>query len=303
MTGLTRRRFIAISAAATGLAALPARAQDLYQWRGVALGAGASIILAHPDAKAIVARAVAEIGRLETIFSLYRTDSALTALNRDGYLAAPPFELLECLSLCGRVHAATDGLFDPTVQPLWALYASRFAAGAVPTADEILAARLQVGWDRVAFDSTGIRLAPGMALTLNGVAQGWIADRVADMLRAEGLGDILINTGELRALGGRPGGGDWPVKIATGGQVPLRDRALASSAPLGTTFDSGETVGHILDPRTGHPASTAWRLISISAGSAALADALSTAACLMPDRATVLAAMTAFPDSRIEALS
>ena len=303
MTGLTRRRFSAISAAATGLAALPARAQDLYQWRGVALGAGASIILAHPDAKAIVARAVAEIGRLETIFSLYRTDSALTALNRDGSLAAPPFELLECLSLCGRVHAATGGSFDPTVQPLWALYASRFSAGAAPTADEILTARQQVGWDRVAFDSAGIRLAPGMALTLNGVAQGWIADRVADMLRAEGLGDILINTGELRALGGRPGGGDWPVKIATGGQVPLRDRALASSAPLGTTFDSGETVGHILDPRTGHPASTAWRLISISAGSAALADALSTAACLMPDRATVLAAMTAFPDSRIEALS
>ena len=90
MTGLTRRRFIAISAAATGLAALPARAVDLYQWRGVALGAGASIILAHPDAKAIVARAVAEIGRLETIFNLYRTDSALTALNRDGSLAAPP---------------------------------------------------------------------------------------------------------------------------------------------------------------------------------------------------------------------
>ena len=41
-----------------------------------------------------------------------------------------------------------------------------------------------------------------------------IADKLAEMLAEEGLTDILVNTGEFRALGGMPGGGDWPVKLA-----------------------------------------------------------------------------------------
>ncbi len=80
MQSITRRRFIAICAAAGGLAALPARAQDFYEWRGIALGAQASVTLAHPDARAIVARAVAEIAQLEGIFSLYRAESSLVQL-------------------------------------------------------------------------------------------------------------------------------------------------------------------------------------------------------------------------------
>ena len=55
-----------------------------------------------------------------------------------------------------------------------------------------------------------------MALTLNGIAQGYIADRVVALLRAEGLSDVLVNTGELRALGGHPDGGGWPVSLNDG---------------------------------------------------------------------------------------
>ena len=126
-----------------------------------------------------------------------------------------------------------------------------------------------------------------MGLTLNGIAQGYIADRVAALLEAEGLTDILIDTGEHRALGQMPGGGGWPVTLAQGGSVALRDRALATSAPLGTVFDGAGRYGHILDPRTGEPAAPVWRAVSITAPSAALADALSTAACLMPDRGAI----------------
>ncbi len=303
MRPMTRRRFLTISAALPVVASLPAQASTLYRWRGIALGAEAEILLDHPDSAAITARAAAEIARLETVFSLYRTDSALSRLNASGTLAAPPFELLECLGVCDRIHAATGGLFDPTVQPLWALYARRYSEGATPSADDLAQTLATVGWEGVSVDESAIRLRPGMALTLNGVAQGFIADRIAEMLRAEGLTNVLVNTGELRALGTSNEGTPWPVTLTSGGHVDLADRALASSSALGTTFDQGGKVGHILSPVTGLPAPARWNLVSISAGKAAVADALSTAACLMPDRATIKAALASFADTRIEALT
>ncbi len=300
MTNVSRRRFLAISAAAVA-ATGPARAADLYQWRGVALGARASITLSHPDARRITARARAEIDRLEQIFSLYRPESALVRLNREGRLDHPPFELLECLGLCGAVHAATGGAFDPTVQPLWSLHARAAERGRAPTDAERAAALARVGWHRVELSAERIAFRdPGMALTLNGIAQGYVADRVAALLRAEGLTDVLVDTGELRALGGRPGGGGWPVSLQAGprripGAIALRDAALASSAPTGTMVG---TAGHILDPRTGRPAPARWTLVSVTAPEAAIADGLSTAGCLM-ERDAFADAVAAFAGAGI----
>jgi thiamine biosynthesis lipoprotein len=303
MTRLTRRRFLTIAAGLAALPAIPARA-ELHEWRGIALGARARILIDHPDAAAISTEAAAEIARLERIFSLYRADSALSRLNAEGCLAAPPFELLECLSICGAVHRATGGgLFDPTIQPLWALYAQRLSAGQVPDKKEIAATLAHVGWTGVSANAGAIRLRRGMALTLNDVGQGYIADRVAGLLADRGLTDILIDTGEFRALGGMPDGQSWPVDLAGGGRVGLSDRALASSSVLGTTFDAAGKVGHILHPATGRPALPRWGLVTVTARSAGLADALSTAACLMPDRAAIESALATFPDARLAGLS
>lgn len=300
----TRRRFLTIAAAAAACVGLPAGAAPLTRWRGIALGAPASIHLAHPEADRLIAQALAEIARLEAVFSLHRPDSALARLNAAGRLEAPPFELLDCLSLCGAVHAASGGAFDPTVQPLWRLHAEAHAAGRAPTDGEIKATLPRIGWAGVRSDPQAIAFVrPGMALTLNGVAQGFIADRVADLLAAEGLTDILVNTGEFRALGGHPEGGPWPVRLddAAATPAPLRDRALASSGPLGTTFDAAGRVGHILDPRTGRPAPPRWRLVSVTAPRAGLADALSTAACLM-DADGIEALIAQFPGARLVGL-
>ncbi|UFS66686.1 FAD:protein FMN transferase [Paracoccus denitrificans] len=297
---LSRRRFLTITAA---VALLPAglRAQSGRHWVGQALGARASIRIDHPEAGAITARCLAEIDRLENILSLYRPGSALARLNRDGVLDVPPFELLDCLSLAGAVHRASGGLFDPTVQPLWSLWAEAAVNGRRPTPEERRDALARTGWDRVRLDAARITLEPGMALTLNGIGQGYVADRVAALLEAEGLGDILIDTGELRALGGRPDGRDWPVRLAEGGAVGLRARALATSAPLGTSFDEAGRDGHILDPLSGAPARPVWRAVSISAPGAGLADALSTAACLTADLQEIRALLDKFDGTRLEA--
>jgi thiamine biosynthesis lipoprotein len=101
---------------------------------------------------------------------------------------------------------------------------------------------------------------------------------------------VLVNTGEIMAVGTAPNGSPWPVTIANiGGQsIPLSNVALATSAPLGTFFDAAGSVGHILDPRTGL-AGGQWAQVSVTATSAALADGLSTAFCLL-DEAEIRAA-------------
>lgn len=295
-----RRRFLMIAAAAIATGGT-ARAAP-FVWHGAALGARATIRITHPDAAALTSHAAAEIDRLENIFSLYRANSALSQLNATSRLTAPPFELLECLSLCGTVHAATDGRFDPTVQRLWQAHASAALANRPLSARERSHALALTGWSGVTLSQTAITLRRGMALTLNGIAQGYIADRIAALLAAQGLTDILIDTGELRALGTRPDGTPWPVTLSPSGrELGLANRALATSAPLGTVLDASGKVGHIIDPATGLAAPATWQAISVSAPSAALADALSTAACLMPTRSAINATLNQFPQTRLEA--
>ena len=134
----TRRRFIAISAAAAGLPLVPvigaARSQEtdstLRTWRGVALGADAVLQFNHPDpgeADRLIQRSLAEVHRLERIFSLYSEDSAICRLNAFGFLDTPPQDLTRILSESEEFSRATGGAFDITVQPLWDLYAAHFS--------------------------------------------------------------------------------------------------------------------------------------------------------------------------------
>jgi len=295
---LTRRRFIAISAAlAPSLApSLALATTGLHVETGIALGAQVTLRLHHPDAPRLAGLAMAEIRRLEQVFSLYLPDSALSRLNREGTLPAPPFDLLQCLTLAGAVNAASAGRFDPTVQPLWQAEARARERGAALDDGERAAARALIGWAGVTLTPDAVTLRPGMALTLNGIAQGYIADRVADLLASHGLTRALIDTGEMVALPE----GDWPVQLAAGGEVRLRNRALATSAPLGMTFGGDGVTSHILDPATGFPVRPTWTSVSISAPSAALADALSTAACLIEVKAAVLAMCNAFAGTTLE---
>lgn len=282
MTRITRRRalFIAAAAAAVGLAPVARSAEA--RWRGSALGAHAEIRLRHlsqAEAAPLFAAVEAELARLEGIFSLYRPDSALSRLNRDGRLAAPPAELVELLTLARGVHGGTEGLFDPTVQPLFRLYAEMADADA--GGDTLEQALALVGFEQVAVHSAAIHMLPGMALTLNGIAQGHVTDRIAALLRREGMTDVLVDIGEIAAIGASETSPGWPVRIeGLPRRLILRDRAIATSAPLGTRL--GPTVGHILHPRHGWIA-PAQAQVSVIADTAALADALSTAAALMTD--------------------
>ncbi len=301
---LTRRRFIAITAAASGLPLMPigsARAESrLRVWSGTALGCDATLQIHHPDAATadrLIAASLAEVERLERIMSLYRPDSALSRLNRDGTLDNPPFDLVRVLSESRRYGAISGGAFDVTVQPLWNLYADHFARpGAAPdgpAAAEIAATVARVGQDALDIDPSRLRFArPGMGVTLNGVGQGYITDRVVELLRAGGVEHALVDMGKTRAIGGHPAGGPWSVGLedprapgAIAARIPLTDRAVATAGGYGTLFDAAGRFNHIFEPWSGH---TSWRWLSVSveAETATESNALSNAFAVMPEDAT-----------------
>ena len=264
----------------------------------------------------LIARALAEVRRLERVLSLCDEHSALCRFNRVGSLDDPPLDLVRVLAEAEQYHALTSGAFDITVQPLWDLYAAHFSRSdadpAGPSSDAITAALGRVGQAALEFAPDRIAFArPGMAITLNGIGQGYITDRIVDLLHAGGVEHALVDMGETRALGAHPSGEPWRVGIEDPGmpsqiaeRVLLKDRAIATSGGYGTQFNSAGRFNHILDPTSGHTSSR-YRAVSTIASTATEADALSTAFCLMPleqIRAVVqarkLSAHLAMPDGR-----
>lgn len=299
---VSRRRVLTLMAAATGLPLLgrgdAARSAPVprHVWRGTALGAPAELVVAHPDAT-VARRAagvcLAEVARLERAFSLFQPDSEIARLNRDGILAAPSQDLRALLAEAQRFGALTDGAFDVTVQPLWRLHAQHFASPGAdpdgPSARAVAAARALVDYRGIDLSPRRVALArPGMALTLNGIAQGYITDRVADLLRDLGFGRVLVQLGEIRALDAPPDAPAWrvglsdpesPAEVRT--RIALRDRAAATSSGLTARFDPAARHHHLFDPASGISARR-WRSVTVVARRATAADALSTALAVAP---------------------
>jgi FAD:protein FMN transferase len=305
-TASGRRTFLSLALGACTAAAVSARAsvaaQEL-QWRErILLGFGTTLWLraAHaraPRADAALDAALTALRNVERHLSLYDAGSALSVLNRDGVLHTPPRELLEVLALARQVAQRSSGAFDVTVQPLMALWQAAHRAGRRPSASELRTARQLVDWRGVEFDSQRVRLRrAGMAVTLNGIAQGYAADRAKAALLAHGIEHALLDTGEWAAWGRGPNDRPWTLGVASPRPTPAcsvsralaalpnaacepiaharaAGRAIATSSDAHTAYSADLRDHHILDPRRGRsPAGLAS--VSVAAPSGALADAL-----------------------------
>lgn len=272
-----------------------ARADATATWRGIAFGNLASMALRHSDparAQRTIALATAEIARLESIMSVYRPDSALSRLNRDGHLDAAPSDLVQLLSRARAFGALTDGAFDVTVQPLWRLYADHFSTPrfdpAGPSAGLLRRAVEKVDYRGIEIEPAAIRLAcPGMQVTLNGIAQGYITDRIIGLLNNEGFEHVLADLGEIRAMGRGPNG-VWrsgirnpPARVGSLPAIDLQDQALATSGSYGFQFGPDGRFHHLFDPRSGG-CPHRYASVSVVAPDATSADALATACNLLP---------------------
>lgn len=294
--GLTRRRALRIVAAVAGLAAIPAlgrnhgRAASL-EWTGAAMGGRARIVLYHRERREVVRvleACVAEIDRLEQEFSLFRRDSAIARLNSNGHLARPSLDMRRVLNEAQRFGALSGGAFDVSVQPLWQLYAAHFGANphVDPPRRSVEAALRNVDYQEIDVGTPRITLnKPGMAVTLNGIAQGYITDRVTELLRDAGLDHVLVDAGELRALSGHADGRPWRIRLDhppwPDTAFELAHHAVATSSGHRARFLPDGRFHHLIEPRSGL-CPEPMRTVSVIAPTATVADAAATALCLLP---------------------
>lgn len=258
---------------------------------GHALGSTVTITVFHRDrrsAEKALAEAFTEINRIEDLLSLYRPESQISRLNRDNRLEAPHPYFREVLQASMELSASTGGAFDVTIQPLWKLYFDHAETGTLPEPAAIREALASVDWKQVRVTADSVELTGRkQAITLNGIAQGFVADKVGEVLSGHGIEHALIDTGEIGSIGSHAEKDAWSIGIKHPrepqellGLAGLSGRALATSGDYETRFSEDYQLHHLLDPRTGRsPAELAS--VSVAATTAMEADALSTATFLL----------------------
>ena len=281
----------------TVLAAGPCRAIGLaqdYQETALLMGTFVRIDVTgcgQARAQDAVAEAFATARTLEAELTRFDSSSPLGVLNSQGALQDVPEHLALLLEKSRLVQRVTAGSFDTSIQPqLSALQASN-ARGERLSHRELSALLRHVNYDRVQ-QGAGVRLGEGMALTLDGIAKGYIAQKMSLSLKKSGCSNHLVNAGgDLVASGHAEGGQPWRVAIRSPhsaeqmqGVVSLHDRALATSGVYEQRLNQG-SGSHLVVPRTlNRPEIVS---ASVLAPDGMLADALATAFSVQAPRAVL----------------
>lgn len=261
--------------------------RPLVHRSGLAFGTTVSIAVVddgrpRADLDTVLDAAFAAIRAVQKAADLFDPRSEIARLNRDGRLAAPSADLVALVAHGLALAEASGGAFDPTVQPIWQAWRD---AGGRPDAAALARACACVDHRAVRLSSDAIRFErPGMAMTLNALAQGHATDRVAAVLRAHGIADAFVDTGELGARGHHPTGRAWRVGVARPhaqgrliGRIAVADaRFVATSADDRTFWTADRSEHHIVEPWSGH-SPRAFAQVVVSARSGRVADGLSTA--------------------------
>jgi thiamine biosynthesis lipoprotein len=244
-----------------------------------AFGGSQCSIVARAATENELSACIAEVYAFEARLTRFRADSELCRFNASAGRRVGVSPLLaELLRTTLVAYTLTDGLVNAAVLP--ALISAgydrsieqvrrRAQTPALSTAHPAppLPEVLTVG-------RTWARLAPGCAIDLGGVGKGWLADRLAERLE-----DAAVNLGgDVATQGDGPEGQGWSVGLCDGWAVALRRGGVGTSGTEGRRWAGGH---HLIDPRTGVPAVTDLAAVSVVAGTAAQAEALSKAAVLL----------------------
>lgn len=258
------------------------------------------------DAKLAMDAAHAEILRIERLMTTWREDSEVSRVNAaaGGDPVAVSAELLSVLKGARAIHDASEGVFDVSFHGLKGLW--RFdhqeAASIVPSDAEIAARLPLVDGTKIELDDAKgtVRLAKkGMLINLGGIAKGYAVDRAIAIFEARGFRDLVVRAGGDLRVRGRKGQERWKVGIRDprGAEGEFFARAALQDAAFSTAGDyerafvkDGVRYHHILDPRTGKPAS-ACRSVTILAADALVADELDDAVFILgPEKGLALVA-------------
>lgn len=259
----------------------------------LAMGTFASVHVPAPDQRALshyAGEARDLLAELEELLSIYRPESELSRLNREGALAAQVVSehTSRVLEAATNYAYLTRGAFDPTVAPLVRLWG--FNNGRVcelpPDAQAIESNRRMVGWVHLVVSNRWAKFEhAGMSVDLGGIAKGYAVDLCYERLRKLGARNFMVNLGgNIRCAGIARRNGSWKIGVRN----PFRrDRivgtlSMSNGLAVATSGNyerfveiGGQRYTHIIDPRTGWPVQ-GMAAVTVLATTATEADALST---------------------------
>jgi len=269
---------------------------ELFEWQGRALGAETSIQLYSSDkgkADEVLKGAQQIIQKYENLFSLYQDSSHTSLLNKNSIIEKPELEFLELIELSKKFNQQTDGAFDISIQPLWDLYIAHFSGNSGGNIEEKLEETLElIGSDKIIVSKNRVSFAhEDMAVSFNGIAQGYITDKVTEYLKSQGFENTLVDIGEYRAGGPQENGQPWRIglldpfdAVSIADVIEMDAGAVATSGGYGNQFDASGKYHHLFDPRSGR-SSALYVSVTVKANDATTADALSTAFSNMSENA------------------
>jgi len=267
-------------------------AQQIYKGKKSLLGSPFEITVVATDsiqANQFIAMAFEEVTRIEYLISDWIPTTQISNVNQQAGIAAVKvdLEVFELVERAMRISKLTDGAFDISYASMDRIWKFDGSMKTMPTPEAIKNSVAKVGYKHIILDAneTSIFLEKeGMKLGLGGIGQGYIADKIKELLQKNGCTSGLVNvSGDINTWGKQPNGTDWSVGIINPmnknkvfATFPLHDSAVETSGSYEkyVTFN-GKRYSHIIDPRTGYPA-TGIVSVSVFAKRTELADALAT---------------------------
>lgn len=250
------------------------------------------------SAKSLSGQSFSLVDSLVNIFSDYIPDSELsrlcaTAGEGISFKCSPA--LFEILQMSKEAYSKSNSTFDITIGPLSRLWRDARKSKKIPDLASIEGRRQIVGFEKIQIDPTSqtvMLFEKGMQIDLGGIAQGYIAQRVADFLKSQRIENALIDVGGDIVCIGRPQGTNgWTVTVSVSGndnnefsskQLLITNSAVTTS---GDTFQfiehNGKRYSHVIDPHTGYGI-TSQRNVTVIAPDGIAADWLTKACSLLP---------------------
>ena len=243
------------------------------------------------NAENAVDKAVDEINRLETVLSAEKKESDIYKLNETGS-GTLSVDTKDIVSEALKINKTTKGAFDISIYPLMVKWGFTTQKYNVPSKSEISKLLKSVDSSKIIFDekSGSIKLGKNMKIDLGGIAKGYTSSRVMQIFKECGVTSGLVSLGgNVQALGTKTDGKDWQIAIENPdkssdyiGVVSVKDKAVITSGGYERYFEkNGKTYHHILNPKTGYPAESGLKSVTIVSDNGTLADALSTSLFVM----------------------
>ncbi len=238
--------------------------------------------------------AVAEITRIEKNISSWDPTSQTSAINANAGVVATKVdqELFDLIKRAIGISKLTDGAFDITYASMDKIWKFDGSVKEMPSQDQIASSVAKIGYRHIRLQETDRSVFlenKGMKIGFGAIGKGYAADKAKELLIRKGVTAGIINaSGDMNTWGLQPNGEEWKVAITNPlnknkvfAVLPIKQGAVVTSGNYEKYVTlNGKRYSHIIDPRTGYPA-TGIISATIFAPSAELADALATSVFVM----------------------